>query len=834
MPSHRTARGVAPATSPPRPIAPPAIPSPSMGPHRHALALVALSACTDAATPAPAAEAGPVLPALPADPGEPAGCPDAPPAVGAARALHLRCATQRASGPLAMGRLGDIILENAVARFILRSGDESATTIGAPGGGIVDATPGNTITPDLVKEILPTLNLFGLTVGPLVVVRASGREAVVRASFIPRPLELIQAVIPLALQRPALRGVVEYALSADDPALRVRICAIPEGETGTTTVSAGAVAILGGAGEIVVPGGAVLEGDMATAVGRALLAESPDTAVGVALDAPATVIHAGTVSLLNASARINFAGDTLRCTTLRVATAATAAAAYDALALDDGAPMVDVAVPAGGRAELSNDAGRIVLRSRGVDGRVRARLRMDAARTRVARGGGAFGAPDAIPGVGTLRVAASVRDVPGAPIRITAVRDGEAFERRWVVTGPDARALPVGRYRVSASRGMEHSAVSSDITVTANEEARFDAVLERVVATPGYVATDFHLHTELSTDSTHPVGDAVRQMAGEGLELVAGTDHDFITDLDAVATSEGVRDWLELVPGEEVSTVRLGHYGAYPLRRDEARAGANAVPWFGLSPSQIAQAARARGDDVVVQVNHPRLRGTGVFDQIGLDAATGIAHGDPTRVGLPAGTDLTPLDFDVVEVWNGYTRGDNERSFADWLALRAAGRRFVMVGNSDSHRPDRAPGAPRSFVRVPDDGRGRVTWADVRAGLRSGDVSVGAGLYVEADVDGVRPGGRAKARGGRVMLHVRVQAPAWADCTRLRVYRGTEVVLDRAVTTPSDRVVRLDEVVAVDVPAASFLVVRADGTRDAAPLFDYPPFGLTNAIDVGP
>lgn len=807
-----------------------------MGSLRHALALAALSACTDAApAPAPPADAGPMLPSLTADPAEPRACPDAAPSAGSARALHLVCPAQRAAGPLAMGRLGDVVVENAVARFILRAGDESATTIGAPGGGVVDATVTGSTAPDLVKEVLPTLNLYGLAVGPLTVVRAAGREAVVRAAFTPRPLELIQAVIPLALQRPALRGVVEYALSADEPALRVRICAVPEGETGTTTVSAGAVAILGGAGEVVAPGGGVLEGDMATATSRALVAESPEAAIGVALEAPATVIHAGTVSLLNATARVDFATGAPRCTSLRVTAASTAAVAYEALALDPEAPAVDVPVPDGGRVELVNDAGRVVLRSRGVDGHVRARLRADAARTRVARAAGEFGPAAAIPGVGSLRVDASVRDDPGAPVRITAVRDGVELEQRWVVTGPAARSLPEGRYRVSASRGMEHTAVTAEVTVTAGAEARFDAVLERVVATPGYVATDFHLHTELSTDSTHPVGDAVRQMAGEGLELVAGTDHDFITDLDAVARSVGVRDWLVLVPGAEVSTVRLGHYGGYPLRRDEARAGANAVPWFGLSPAQIARALRDRGDDVVVQVNHPRLRGTGVFDQIGLDAASGVARGDPTRVGLPAGTDLTPLDFDVVEVWNGYTRGDNERSFADWLALRAAGRRFVMVGNSDSHRPDKPPGAPRSFVRVPDDARGRVTWEAVRAGMRAGDVSVGAGLYVEAVAnDTVRPGGRATARGGRVSLHVRVQGPPWADCTRLRVYRGTEVVIDRPVTTPGDRAVRVDETVEVEVAGESFLVVRADGMRAATPVFDYAPFGLTNPIDVGP
>jgi hypothetical protein len=192
------------------------------------------------------------------------------------------------------------------------------------------------------------------------------------------------------------------------------------------------------------------------------------------------------------------------------------------------------------------------------------------------------------------------------------------------------------------------------------------------------------------------------------------------------------------------------------------------------------------------------------------------------------------LPFDAVEVWNGYTRGGNERSFSDWLALRAAGRRFVMVGNSDSHRPDKPPGAPRSYVRVPDDAPGRTPWEAVREGLRAGDVSVGAGLYVEASTaDGARPGGRGTAVDGMVSLRVRVQAPPWADCTRVRVYRGTEALIDRRVTV-TDRVLRFDEVLMIPVPRPSFLVVRADGERDAEPVFDFPPFGVTNAIEVVP
>ena len=121
----------------------------------------------------------------------------------------------------------------------------------------------------------------------------------------------------------------------------------------------------------------------------------------------------------------------------------------------------------------------------------------------------------------------------------------------------------------------------------------------------------------------------------------------------------------------------------------------------------------------------------------------------------------------------------------------------------------------------------------MRAGLRGGDVSVGAGLFVElTGPAGARPGARGRASGGGGTGHVRVQGPAWADCTRLRLYRGAEVVLDRPIAAPRDRVVRFDDDLTVDVATATTLVARADGERAALPVFDWAPFGVTNPLFV--
>ncbi|MSP63473.1 MAG: hypothetical protein EXR72_24640 [Myxococcales bacterium] len=413
------------------------------------------------------------------------------------------------------------------------------------------------------------------------------------------------------------------------------------------------------------------------------------------------------------------------------------------------------------------------------------------------------------------------------------------MEQRFVVTADSKHLLPAGRYRLTASRGGEYTIAAADVALPKGGEARFDAAIERVVDTRGYVAADFHLHTELSTDSAHPLEDAVRQMAAEGLEVLASTDHEHISDLDAVVARTDAKGFVVMVPGEEVSTTTFGHINGYPLKRNPARAGGGAVPWFGLSPSAIFSSLRSRGDDVVVQVNHPNLGRSSFFQAIGLDPATAKVSGDPEALGLPAGTDLADLSFEAIEVWNGYTRGGNEQTFSDFLALRwaalgpgNAARRWIMVGNSDSHRPALPPGAPRTYLRVPDDARGHYSWNDARAGLRGGDATVSAGLFVEASIGKVRPGGVVQSVSGKVTLRVRVQAPPWVDCTRLRIYSGVATLIDRPIKTPRNQVVRFDEDLVVDTEASTFLVARADGDADAALVFPWKPFGVTNPLEV--
>jgi hypothetical protein len=246
-----------------------------------------------------------------------------------------------------------------------------------------------------------------------------------------------------------------------------------------------------------------------------------------------------------------------------------------------------------------------------------------------------------------------------------------------------------------------------------------------------------------------------------------------------------------------------------------------------MSPVEIFDALRALGDEAMggalVQINHPRLGDAAFFGALGLDRDTGRATASPESLGLPAGTNLDDFGFEVVEVWNGYTRGGNEESLEDYLALYAAGRRFTMVGNSDSHRADLPPGSPRSFVRVTDDARGAFTFGDVADGLRAGEVTVAAGIFVTATLEGARVG-------DMVPVRVHVEAPPWVETDRLRIYAGRDVVVDQPIA--STEPVRVDAVVDVPLGGADFVVVRAEGTREPAPYQHFAPVGITNPLRV--
>ena len=767
------------------------------------------------------------------DPAERTDCADAPPGPAEARAKHVTCPAELIDGSLAMGRLGDVVIENARARFVVRTGDESATTIGAPAGGVIDAALGG--GPDLLKELFPLFDLVSMRPTAIVVVDAGGdAEARVRVLFQDAPIGLVDTVIPGLGRGVRLRGQLDYVLRADEDALRIEMHLTTERGVGRSGAAVGVLGLLGGQ-ELFEPGVGVLDDDHLGGPGTAVVGERPRGALALALSDPeGSVTHIETIHMIRGP-RVSMRQGELTLVEARLGLGETAADALLA-ARPSADPVLTLHGAPGDRVLVRGSDATPWLRSR-FDASGDVHVALPAGEYTVTAGFGphfeasprTVSVPSEVtvdpPIASELSVLASVEGDATVPVRVT-VEEGGVELARFVAIGETAHRLPPGDYRVTVSHGLEHDVSVSDVSLVSGASTRLEPDLPRVLDTDGWVSVDLHLHSDLSTDSVHAVEDAVRMIAAEGLQAAAATDHDFLTDYGDVAERAGVGGRLALATGVEVSTTVYGHINGYPLARQPEHAGAGAPVWFEMAPSDVFSALRALGDadrgGAIVQINHPRLGDASFFGALRLDRESGAFTADPTSLGLDPSTDLDDFGFEVVEVFNGYTRGGNEESLLDYLALFSAGRRFTMVGNSDTHQPDRPAGSPRSFVRVTDEAA--WTWSDLNRGLRAREVTVAAGVFVTAELAGPRVG-------DTVPVHVVAQAPPWARTDRLRIYAGRVAVVDQALADTSD-VVRFDGVVDVALSGADFVVVRVDGPVAPLPIQHFEPMGITNPLVV--
>ncbi len=767
------------------------------------------------------------------DPAELDECTTTPPPAGQARAKHVSCEDELLGGTVAMGRVGaDIVLENRVARFVVRGSGGAASFLGVGTGGLVDAAAHG--RPDLIKDVVPFGGFSAAGASEVVVTRAGGESVSARALFEMEVVGLLAAVLPTATPE-RIHGAIDYELRADEPVLRVTVRATTTPGTTADSFPTGFVMLVGGAADLIHPWGE----------GAAAVLDGPESATVLRVPGEGTLSEIQSITFLEGGQLVARRGEEVSYE-LRVAVGETAAEAFAAAyAGEEGLAELELAGAPGDRVELATPDGAAVLRTR-LDEAGAARVPLPPGDYRVRSGFGRFLHSEAVPvelsaggsradvepaPSGVLTVDVTADDTAGAPeaapVRVTLARAGGEELARLVAVGPTDFRLPAGDYLVTVSRGPEFDWVQRTVSISDGGTAAIEGEnLPRVVDTSGWVAGDFHLHSEMSTDSRHWLRDALRIVAGEGLDVVASTDHDFITDYDRHAAAAGVDGWVLFVPGAEVSHPLIAHVNGYPLRWDPTRAANGAPPWFMTSPGQWFDAIRAIGDTsldpmgALVQINHPRRSSSGLFESIGLDRDTGMATLTAAELGLDPAADLNDFDVDGVEVWNKTPDDDDEESLLDYLALYSLGRRFAMMGNSDTHDDGRPAGSFRTYLEVPDDARGAFGWDDVAAAIRARRATVSAGIFVTAEVTALDDAADTAD------LRVVVQAPPYIAPERLRVYAGTEVVHDEALAGTGELVLN-----GVPLGGADFVAVRVDGGR-GDPVISHGTLGMTNPIEV--
>jgi hypothetical protein len=808
-----------------------------------------------------------------------ATCPPAPVPAGQVRARTLGCTADVPQGAMAAGRIGDIVLENARARFVLRTGKEGHAMVGLLGGNLVDAVAlgpdGKQTGADSLREWVPLVAFHLVQPDAIEVVAAGPQEARVRVKGKIRPFPLVEDVLPL--DTPPAEVWHEYTLKPDTAAIEVRTVVQPTAQEALDAIVIGDITLWSGNVALYAPGsgkGTPPSGSKPTLMGlQPVHADEATTPCAVGSDEPLGTLNIGAIqAFLQPDKPVPASG---RVVVRRLAVAAdgqrdlaAAMAAATGQSADMGTLQGKVAgMWPGVEIEVQNSKGGPLTRCRpDAGGAFQCLVPVATAAVRAVwlgngngeaggEGQGAAATKVEVQAGATLnvdvaapkpaRLVADVRDAGGQPVpfRMAAIsQDGSLGERTWY--DPDGAAtllLPAGTWDIWLHHGPEWSEHHETVTLKAGADHPLKVTLTHVVDTDGWIAADLHVHAEHSSDSTVPNQHRLRNAIAEGLDYGIATDHDFVTDYSPWLKAAGLQDKLTVASGVEVSTIKLGHFNTWPVAPDANRSGNGAVAWFGKNADALLAEIRANDQQRVVQSNHPR-GAQGYFNEIGLDAKT----------------DAKLLAFDTVELVNAKRYDDTPQVINDWLGLHSRGFRITGTGASDTHSLSSGIGTTRTYVWLGKDASGKwldrqgsFTAAQADQALKKGraiattgpmlvlSVLATGGATGDAQSAGIGETLQPKA-GQAITVRAVVQAPAWLPLGSIVLYRNGKQVHSADVAGTALAAGKRQAVVELPDPApptdppqdAWWVAVHKPGAQSASPGQHRPVWAVTNPVFV--
>jgi hypothetical protein len=352
-------------------------------------------------------------------------------------------------------------------------------------------------------------------------------------------------------------------------------------------------------------------------------------------------------------------------------------------------------------------------------------------------------------------------------------------------------AIPYGRYKVVAWRGIEYERFEGEVDLSPGRgRVELAIPLERAWTPQGVLAADLHVHAFASNDSTVPNPQRVIAQAAAGVQVVGLSDHNASGDLDAEIAELHLDGVIASIASNELTTDAL-HVGVYPVPvvRGAPRGGAPPGATIAHADAQQVFAfAHAMPGNPIVQLNHPRFRVTALFDGAHWD---GVAWPPPF-----------PLAFDAVEVLAGYTAfnapGDRrfDEGVRDFYTLVDHGHLIAPLGNSDTHDLNWVlDGTTRSYVYVDDPRTSPFDEAGFIAAIRARRVVATSGPWL--DIEAAPAEGATPTVGPGQSL--RAARSAWLDITlaQARFVRTERIRI--TVGTPAGPALATT----IDVPAAA-------------------------------
>lgn len=400
------------------------------------------------------------------------------------------------------------------------------------------------------------------------------------------------------------------------------------------------------------------------------------------------------------------------------------------------------------------------------------------------------------------------------------------------LTGSNTFNLEPGTYLFVVSHGPEYTTDERVVEVPAGGMVVLEGLtLNRAVPTPGYISSDFHVHSITSPDSSLNQELRVLSAAAEALDVLQSSDHDYLTDYAPIVNqleSYGIitPGGMQTAIGDEITPNHYGHLHAFPLVRDDEDPDGGAVDWsysdkdeisveaeYVMTLDELISKVRQDPGEEVIQIDHIMDNPTGLlvasgwvtspfyYDTFGVEPLSSYA--DPVERRMPprssgvsfplsyGTTGLVTTDFDAVELVIGMHLHNNDMFFRSalptWFNLLNIGMIVTATADSDSHRGAPNPiGLPRNFIvssADPRDGKGashqEIDLEEYARNIKDHRVTVSAGPIIMMSAKN-EAGQTAEIGdtidGSKITFTVDVKAASWAWFDTVQIYTNTNPI----------------------------------------------------------
>ena len=424
--------------------------------------------------------------------------------------------------------------------------------------------------------------------------------------------------------------------------------------------------------------------------------------------------------------------------------------------------------------------------------------------------------------------------------------------------------LAAGAYRVYATRGPEFSLEITDVEIAAQGDYTLSIKTPvRLLDTPGYIASDLHVHAGQGFDNTFSETERVRTFVAEHGEVMVSSEHDKPIDFAPLISKMGAQNDIVSIAAAEVTSLlstelnpyTAGHTNFFPYPPQPLEYRRGMVNNEDRRLRDIIHDVRQISPNVLVQLNHPRqsdrLSGEqlpGNFRDL-IDAGDYFDHmgtaGHPYLPNQPLDsppnnvllerdpkTGLRDLDFDLIEVVNAGGPDHESRLRAvrkDWLSLVKQGERKVATANSDSHKSAEQVAVPRNMVAVKHDSVITFDEAEFLRALKAGNSYGTTGPMLEVSLSGAQMG--ETFSGARGQLKIKVSSVDWISVDKAKVQVNGETIAEYDL---ADRAVN-ELLIPVNFEKDSFVTLEVSGpvTEAYRDVYrDISPYAFSNPIYV--